>query len=456
MRFPLFLLLVLATACGNDRPDPMMVTPLVGVPDAEHGPSTPDDIDGDGVPNDADNCPSIANADQRAVCAYPPRPSQTGDTTTDALARLNWYRTVLGLPEAAHDPDLSAGCALHVAYLIALSEELGAPQLGHSEDLTKPYASEEGNQAGIDSVLSLGTPHISGAIDGWMNTLYHRLPLIHPGLMRVGIHYETATIGDSSSAWACVLYRQGTDGRTTTPHPVLFPPADIVGTSRTFGGNESPCPTVEDPLGGGPCPGSAAIPSVGLHRLGAIGDVSGTFTNLETGEAVPLFASYFHQGPSPHEMMGYLDGSLALVPEPETTLINGLYEVHVDATLDGTAHTYRWRFRTARALPDVGCDDLGENRDFASAIEIDTGVIEGRVCEFADMYRLTGEGTRTVRVDFDNGEGDLDLVALDPSGMPVGRSEGVGDTEELTVPTGIFVQVYGAAGGMGPYILTVE
>jgi hypothetical protein len=193
-----------------------------------------------------------------------------------------------------------------------------------------------------------------------------------------------------------------------------------------------------------------------LHGLGAISGVSGTFTNLDTGAAVPIFATYFDGGPSPHEMMGYVDGSIGLVPEPETALDNALYEVRVDATVGGAPETYRWRFRTGRPLPDVGCDDLGENRDFASAIEIETGVIEGRVCEFADMYLLVGEGTRVVRIEFDHGEGDLDLVALSPSGDAIDRSEGVGDSEELTVSTGVYVQVYGAGGAMGPYILTVE
>ena len=434
----------------------MMMGSRVGIPDSDHGPSTAEDIDGDGIPNASDNCPSIANSDQRAACDYPPRPASTDDTITDGLARLNWYRTVLGLGSVTHDPDLSAGCALHVSYLIQLSQEVGSAQLGHSEDLTKPYASEAGNQAGVESVLSLGQPHIAGAVDGWMDTLYHRLPLVHPGLTRVGIHYERAMVGGGETGWACILYRQGTDGSATAPHPIMWPPADIIGTSRTFGGNESPCPTVDDPLAGGSCPGGAAIPSVGLHQLGALSNVSGMFTNLDTGEAMPLFATYWEGGASPHENMGYVAGSAALIPEPDTTLINGLYEVHINATVGGAPESYRWRFRTARELPDVGCDDLGENRDFASAIAVDTGVIEGRVCEFADMYRLTGDGMRTVRVEFDNGEGDLDLVALDPSGEPLGRSEGVGDSEELVVPAGNFVQVYGVEGAMGPYILIVE
>ncbi len=456
-RLLLPFLFVLFAACGDDgRPDPTMTMSIAGIPDPTAGPSTDGDIDGDGVANDADNCPSIANADQRAACTYPSRPPATGDVGPDAVARLNWHRTVLGLETVTEDAALSAGCATHLDYLVQVSQELGAPQLSHGEDLSKPYASEQGAQAGTDSVLSLNQADIALAVDGWMDTLYHRLPLIHPGLMRIGADFRTASVGGRDNTWACVQYRPGTDGSVVTPHPVLWPPADIVGTARAFDGNESPCPTAADPLAPPSCPSSAAIPSVGLMGLGPITAASGTFTNLDSGAAVPLFATYYDGGPSPHEMMGYVEGTVALVPEPDSRLDNALYEVRVDATVGGVAEIYRWRFRTGRPLPDVGCDDLGENRDFASAIEIETGTLEGRVCDFADMYLLTGEGTRVVRIDFDHGEGDLDMVALDPSGMEISRSEGVSDSEELSVNAGLYVQVYGAGGAMGPYILTVE
>ncbi|RLB47351.1 MAG: hypothetical protein DRJ42_25580 [Deltaproteobacteria bacterium] len=453
--FVLGLVLTLGACAGDDDRTPGPLAP-VGIPDAEHGPSTPDDIDGDGVSNDSDNCPSVANADQRQACTFPSRPAQIGDVHVDGLARLNWYRASVGLDPVEHDPALSAGCALHNSYLVQLSQELGAPQLGHREDLSRPYASEEGNEAGIDSVLSLGQADIAQAVDGWMDTLYHRLPLIHPGLERVGIDYQTATIGGREQGWACILYRQGTVNGTPAPHPILWPPGDIVGTARQFGGNESPCPTVADPLGGGSCPASAAIPTLGLHGMGDIRDASGTYRNVETGAEIPLFATYWDGGPTPHEQMGYMDDHIAFVPAPGTSLETALYEVTMNATVGGAPTTYRWRFRTGRSLPDVGCDDLGMINTMETAHGIETGSIDGRICEFADMYRVTGSSTRTVRIEFEHGEGDLDLVALDASGAEVGMSNGQGNTEELTVAAGNFFQVFGFGGAMGAYILTVE
>ena len=440
----------LLVACGGDDrrrgDEPGGVLPAV--PDAEHGPSVAGDIDGDGVADGSDNCPSIANADQRAACTYPSRPPDTGDVVADGLLRINWNRTLVGLGPVVEDPDLSRTCGLHVDYLIELSNELGAPQLSHTEDLSKPYASEEGNQAGIDSVLSLGQSDIGAAVDGWMNTLYHRLPLIHPGLGRVGIAFR--------ESFACVRYRPGTDESVGASYPILWPPPDIVGTDREFGGNESPCPTAADPLGAIDCPPSAAIPTLGLYGMGDISGVEATYVNLDTSGAVPLFATYFDGGPSPHEQMGYVGGNVALVPMLLSSLERALYEVTVSATVGGAPQTYRWRFRTARELPDVGCDDLGIHRTLDDAYEIETGSVEGRVCDYPDMYLLTGAGTRTVRLLLDHDEGDLDLVALDPAGEAISRSDGSSDEEHLTVEAGNFVQVYGFDAGMGPYVLIVE
>ncbi|MBZ0121119.1 MAG: thrombospondin type 3 repeat-containing protein, partial [Sandaracinaceae bacterium] len=49
--------------CAGDPGEGPLAPPAI--PDEEHGPITDADIDGDGIANDNDNCPSVANADQR-------------------------------------------------------------------------------------------------------------------------------------------------------------------------------------------------------------------------------------------------------------------------------------------------------------------------------------------------------------------------------------------------------
>ena len=432
--------------CAGDPGEGPLAPPAI--PDEEHGPITDADIDGDGIANDNDNCPSVANADQRRACTYPEVPRGAGTIGDDAVARLDWYRTLVGLPGVTEDAVLTRGCMLHVSYLEQLSDELGGPVLSHTEDLSRPYASAEGNQAGIDSVLSYGRGDIGEAIDGWMNTLYHRLPLIHPGLTRIGAHF--------SGGFGCVQYRGGTDDSAVAPHPILWPPPDIAGTDRTFGGNESPCPTVADPLGGGPCPGSAAIPSLGLHGLGRLANATGTLTRLDTGAQVSLMHVFFDGGPSTHERQGYLEGTVALVPEAGSSLDRAPYEVRVDVSVAGAPSTYRWRFRTDEPLPEVECTMGHASEETAIVLAPGPQGVTGRVCSEDVWYRLAPGPDVEVVLRFDNTVGDLDLAAFDAAGAEVGRSVGTTSTERMTVPGGSFVRVYGFGDEMGTYVLSVR
>lgn len=446
-----------SAGCGEDgrtgtHPPGPLAPPAI--PDPTHGPITDADIDGDGIPNEMDICPSVANADQRRACEYPDPPIPTGDVAADGLAHLNWIRHIVGLPAVTQDLTSTHGCQVHLDYLEALSAEVGSPQLGHQEDLSKPYASAEGNRAGINSVLSLGQSDISDAIDGWINTLYHRLPLLHPGLQTVGIAYQ--------NRYACILYRDGTDERVVAPHPIFWPPPDIVGTDRQFGGNESPCPTVENPLGGGACPSSAAIPTVGLNGLGSLSAVTATYLRYDASGPVPLFHLYYDGGPSPHEQMGYLGGSVAYVPLAMTSLANGGYEVTVNARVGATEQTYRWRFRTGRDLPpqdSAGCNDHGMQSTFATAFALGTDELTGKICApEKDYFVVGGSGMRHIQVDYDYSVGDIDVKAYAPGMMttPIATSESTTNREQFDVPAGTIIEVYGFGGAGGLYLISAR
>ncbi len=444
-------LLALAAGCdgsGSTGPDAGMG--VLGVPDPDPMAPTDDDIDGDGVPNDMDICPSLANADQRDVCYYGSAPDPTGDVVADGLARLNFWRAQLGLDPVTEDPMLTHGCQVHIAYLQQLSAELGSPQLEHQEDMTKPYASAEGNQAGIDSVLSIGQPDVDTAIDGWLNTLYHRLPLVHPGLSTVGIHY---TPGDR---YACLLYRQGTDDSVRAPHPIMWPAPDIQHTDRQFGGNESPCPTTADPFSG-PCPSGAAIASLSVNNWGSLSDVMGTMTRLDTMEQVPLIHVYYDGGPTPHEQMGYVGGSVAMIPQPGTSLARADYEVRVDASLDGTPTTWRWRFNPQGGFNyDIACE-LWDQGTFADAVQVTPADIDGKICAQPDFFVIRDAGTYAVSLNYDARHYDLDLYVYDDAQNLIMMATGPDAPARIeNVPGMSFIEVRGAGDAMGPYTLSIE
>jgi hypothetical protein len=104
-----------------------------------------------------------------------------------------------------------------------------------------------------------------------------------------------------------------------------------------------------------------------------------------------------------------------------------------------------------------GCTDRFEPNDSAAAAATVAAGTQGdlRVCAAdRDWYRVAT--ARTVRVTFSNAAGDLDVNAYDAAGNKVGSSAGTGDSEQVTVPAGGTVEVFGYSGATGGYTLIVQ
>ncbi|MEI8258823.1 MAG: hypothetical protein WCJ30_24395, partial [Deltaproteobacteria bacterium] len=141
--------------------------------------------------------------------------------------------------------------------------------------------------------------------------------------------------------------------------------------------------------------------------------------------------------------------------QPMTTLDRGTYLVTVNATVGGTARTFRWQFRTGTPLPtDLACDPA--HHDIAGAIPVAGGESPGKVCGQPMVYLIGGTGTRTVTLSYDFAGGDLDMEHLDAGGARQGLSDGQTDTERLSVPAGGYVRVFGFNGAMGAFVLRVQ
>jgi hypothetical protein len=104
-----------------------------------------------------------------------------------------------------------------------------------------------------------------------------------------------------------------------------------------------------------------------------------------------------------------------------------------------------------------GCSDPREpNDDRTHAAALGTGAEDGlAICTGdVDWFSLASAGT--VRIEFQHAAGDLDMAAFDGAGTEIGRSQGTSDSEQLTVPAGGAVKVYGYQGATGTYQLTAE
>lgn len=122
--------------------------------------------------------------------------------TKKSLALLNAYRATCGLPLVRLDPVLSAACEKHCLYL---KQNLGHPStegLGmHNEDPQLPGYTADGAKAGKEGVITITNQPLA-AVPAWMDTLYHRIPLIDPRVQKVGFGYVPLLDG----RWVCVMH----------------------------------------------------------------------------------------------------------------------------------------------------------------------------------------------------------------------------------------------------------
>jgi uncharacterized protein YkwD len=137
-----------------------------------------------------------------------PPPAPMADTTDHEtspaadrlwLDPLNRYRRSAGMPPVTANPRFSRGDYLHSRYIVknygkrlAARENLGAEM--HFEDPSKPWYSVEGAAAGragdVDEMWNpRGAASPSWAIDNWMQSPFHRLPILNPHLHSVGYGY---------------------------------------------------------------------------------------------------------------------------------------------------------------------------------------------------------------------------------------------------------------------------
>jgi len=116
------------------------------------------------------------------------------------------------------------------------------------------------------------------------------------------------------------------------------------------------------------------------------------------------------------------------------------------------------------ALCDLGggggggaCTDPAEPDDSAGAAHAAAdGTTTGLQICAGDEDWFSVAGARTVRIDFTHADGDLDLAAYDAGGTQVDISQSVSDGEQVSVPAGGTVRVYGYNGATNTYTLTVQ
>lgn len=158
------------------------------------------------------------------------RPQEPTDPVADkVLAMLNDRRAAAGLQPVAFDPELSAGATAHAAYLARYPEQASRWPDAHEQQPNTAEFSAAGAWAGAHSVITNGP--VEECIDVWLATFYHRLPLLEPGLLRVGFGragainvLDAGSVVNPGSTWVSVWPYDGQQGVPRTFPGELPPP----------------------------------------------------------------------------------------------------------------------------------------------------------------------------------------------------------------------------------------
>jgi hypothetical protein len=227
---------------------------------------------------------TISRVEGDRLFATVERLAETSDQRI-ALATINKARLRDGLPPVVLDPELSAACTAHAAYL--WQNGWSGYTNPHSEEEGKPGYTEAGHVAARSSVI-MGEPH-TYAIAAYLTTVYHRAGFTDPFLERVGIStLERVPRRFSGTPWISVIdVQSGSPPReepdSTWKDPILVPADGSIGFETDFcGRGEVPAPTPQPSIRGNPLTVLFARWDHGVI------DFEGELVLLEDGKEIPV------------------------------------------------------------------------------------------------------------------------------------------------------------------------
>lgn len=113
------------------------------------------------------------------------KPAEELRTALQGL-RTKALPAALKLPALELDSQLAPGCKAHADYLSANPGTAERWPDAHSESPDKPGYSTDGVWAAMHSVIGRTQATAAATLEQWMSSYFHRLPLLDPGLVRIG------------------------------------------------------------------------------------------------------------------------------------------------------------------------------------------------------------------------------------------------------------------------------
>lgn len=237
---------------------------------------------------------------------------------TAASASLDRWRPV------THDSGLGAGCGAHARYLAQHPERSEVwPDL-HEQDPRHEDWSIEGAWAGQHSVIATRTRGQEAALQAWMATFYHRLPLLDPGLLRVGL---------GRSGGIVVLDAESMRAPSDVSWHVAWPPDGMTSVPTRF------VPELPNPVPG------VEMSELGYPitlQLGARADGAAAAVRMELFDGATAVPCWFTSPQAPRNPQQVPGNCYGLIPKQP---LRAGTTYSVQAVLGGN-EVLRWQFRT--------------------------------------------------------------------------------------------------------------
>ena len=270
--------------------------------------------------------------------AEPPKKPVKGpplpEADAKALEKINAVRKLAGVGPVTIDAKMSAACAAHAAYLLKHYDTMmKAGTSMHSEDPKLEGYTKEGAAAGKASDIHyVEAPE---AVDGWMASLYHRIPLLNADLLKIGLGYVKGT---ANPPWVCCVdVLTGLPSLTEERAKVVMYPSDGQKDVPLDFGGERPTPIPDDPDQKGGFPVTATF-----REIVKVTEATATLKDA-TGAEVPVWLSTPEKTVQPQGQRNTV-GLIAKDPLKPATI----YTVTVDAKVDGKAWKKVWKFTTKK------------------------------------------------------------------------------------------------------------
>lgn len=266
---------------------------------------------------------------ETATSPAPASPVSVPQTSNQAMDIINAYRAAAGVQPANLSQQLTQAAGNHVAYYDANRGDSSLAGMGlHSETSGRPgftgaSFADRARAAGYSSgtvTENAGFGGLARAIEWNMNTVNHRLPLIHPSALDMGY-------AESPSSGFNIIDVGVRRDKLSTPLPSVYPGDGAYGVPTSWDGGESP-----DPAPGLPRPlGYPITVAFAVYQKVEWGNIE---LRGPSGEPVAIS--------TPRK-----DWMRAVAIIPHSPLApNSTYTAIVEATVDGKPLKKEWRFTT--------------------------------------------------------------------------------------------------------------